>query len=251
MENLIAFVGTTGAFVALFGLLDLFIEDKLRFKISEYIFGIHEITFRDFENNVIHILMSPYVKESKLQPLKVLTRYSTLGALIFCVLLASSGGQNSNTIVNVILINLVLFCVLTIFSWPFDMWSLKVTSFLFLKKPRTFPISIFYIILDFAFTWAPAFLVAPIFKLFLWTVDLPGSEYFMLGAIGGLLASLLTSSLVTYLQIIVIGLGVSLRLLVKLTKLNTLIAMNSKTHEYPFTFLGLITGLLVAVISLI
>jgi len=51
------------------------------------------------------------------------------------------------------------------------------------------------------------------------------------------------SLLITFVQLLTLGVGMLLRSLLRLTRLNQGLAMVSRAHEFPFTFIGLIVGL--------
>jgi len=75
-------------------------------------------------------------------------------------------------------------------------------------------------------------------SLFFWTV-----AFIFFNVMGSLL--------VTAVQLLTLTLGVLLRAILRLTKLNQHIAMVSRVHEVPFTFIGLVLGIIGAVTTAI
>ncbi len=246
MESVIEFISIIGAVIALFGVFDFFLETNHRNKLAEYIFGFHSIKFPEFETNVIKGLLNPFLRNGKLSYLRILAIYSPIGALIpISLFLFYEGIYDGIAVVP------ILFCIVLVASWPMDCWSLKVTNFLFVENTPNFPKSAGYIFVDVFLSFIPVYIMA--------AIAIYGSTYardsfteetiqivFGYSAI----ASFLTSSLISLIQVIVLLIGSLSRFTLTITKINQVLAMNSRVHDYPLTFIGFVTGLILAIISI-
>ena len=64
----------------------------------------------------------------------------------------------------------------------------------------------------------------------------------------GLLASCTSSIAVSVVQVFVLLVGLILRGVSNVLRLNQILALNSRVHEYPFTFLGIVFGVTMCIL---
>lgn len=239
-------------FVGLFALMDLLVEDKQKNIVAEYVFGFREHNFELFEQRLIQGLLDIYVKNNRLRFFRIILFYSIVGILIIWswmffkfdhLDLIERDGIDEYVLSGATSL-FFMFCL----SYPSDLWSVWVTKQIFYKKKRKFPISIFWIFLDIFLSLGVIIILVTIFS---W---LPvGSDGLIFGMIALeayslFMAAVTATIMMSLILLLMLPLGFGLRASMKITKLNTPIALYTKAHNYPFTFVGLIAGILTALV---
>lgn len=251
----------------LFTLLDLFVEKNAKAKVAEYVFGFGSANLAGFEYNTINALLSPLKIDGRLSYKRVLFRYSAIIAILINVipffgifLFPEKENSDSISILNEILEVAFYIPLMTLVFWPFDCWSLWVTNKIFSVKKSSSLFSfigrvlsdVLITLLPLAIATAGFYSLVVLMGLFTENALKTGIAYWIFyGTLFFIILNLLGSLLVTIAQLLTLILGVFLRAILRLTKLNQHIAMISRAHEFPFTFIGLVLGVLGAVSAVI
>jgi len=245
----------------IFTLMDLFIEKQAKAKISEYVFGFGTADLSKFEHNVIQALLSHLRVDGRISFKRVLFRYSMVIALLISVL--SFLGEfiapyfipdyEPDDVWKNLLESVIAIPILTIFFWPFDCWSLWVTNRIFGKhESRSFVHFLGRVLLDVFLTLLPLCILILIISF----ISIEGSISkesltftVLISFLVIVLANAFGSLIITAIQLLTLAVGMTLRFLMRLTRLNQGLAMVSRAHEFPFTFIGLICGVSAAAIT--
>jgi len=249
----------------LFTLLDLFVEKNAKAKVAEYVFGFGSVNLAGFENNTINALLSPLKIEGRVSHKRVLFRYSGIISILITIFTIVSifilpHTEDSKSILHEFIEAFIFLPVMALIFWPFDCWSLWVTNKIFSEKKSASLFSfIGRILLDILITLLPL-AVALAGLYFFGTIMKPvtgnapetGITYWVFFIAFFFIAlNVMGSLLVTFVQLLTLILGVFLRTALRVTKLNQHIAMISRAHEFPFTFIGLVLGIMGAVTTTI
>lgn len=259
----VAFIGLC---LGIFGFLDAVVEHKYKTQVAEFVFGFHNISLTNFEGGSINGLLSVLIKNDKI----VLWRVALYCFVITCisllvwssVALANTTGENFFAVLQKYALDgrklfasqedggagitstLLLLPILTL---PIDYFSVWITKKIFWQKR----IKLYYvfpkILLDIAISLMPILVAG--FGIFLAVVVQKSSMSTYFNTIIGyyLIAALIqlpSSVLINLLQISILIVGLFSRVLLVLTKLNSYTVIFSRLHEVPFSFIGLIVGLL-------
>lgn len=268
---MIEYLGLMATCIAIFGAFDLLTTVKQKDSISNYIFGFHDILGEKFELVVIRALLGVMITDGRLKKTRVLI-FSLMSGFLFMIFLfifleqLTGEGRAEFAGVTVpelyresdVAIYLLTFCsmglLIGFFTALYDYYSFKVSIWLFLKNS---PTGIKYFaawVLDTIATFTPIFVIMYFTNE---AMDLDGIINYDIFSVDFFLAPLLllafgayfSGALMAVIQMIIICLGWLIRLVLKITKLNTYIAINSNILAYPFTFIGIVAGgLLVAIL---
>ncbi len=252
---MLEFISIVTSIAGLFTLLDLFIEKNAKAKISEYVFGFGTADLSSFEHNVIQALLSRLRVDGRISFKRVLFRYSMVIAAIltFVGFMLEFVFQYDWIIDEEESFPLRLAEILAGFPlgialfWPFDCWSLWVTNKIF-GGNRSGSVLIFLgrTLLDITVTVLPLILIFGIAGyIAIKTGDPDGGFTFYIVIIFAVfsMVNLFGSLLITMAQLLTLFVGMLLRFFLRVTRLNQGLAMVSRAHEFPFTFIGLITSL--------
>jgi len=259
MQGTIEFITVVGAVTGFVSIFDLFSDRKFKGKVAEYIFGGHTIKFREFEQNVIRTIMSWFVVSEKLKLGRIFVYSFTCTFLVFftisMVAMQSSFGQSflkdiskipflPNN-VNFALVVYSAYCslILSICGFIFDFWSFFTTKKIFFDRTYDDFRLVTKWFLDVCISVAPAFFLFFVFVVATGLVE--GVMFFLfVGQLFGMLA-------ISLIQLILISIGSLVRLFILVSHLNLRLAMKSKVHDYPFTFVGVNFGFGTAIINAI
>lgn len=247
----------------IFTILDLFIEENAKAKVAEFVFGFGDTNFSGFESNAIRALLSPFKINGRLSYKRIFFRYSclisvllTIFALFLTYVIKVDFFKSSyDSVFLEALELLVSIPLVAVLFWPFDCWSLKVTDKIFGSKQSSSALQfIGRVVADVLITLLPLALVAAGLYLLVVTSSVTEGtqEYTVLMAVFVgisifIVLNVFGSLFVTIVQLLTLGIGVFLRVILRLTKLNQHIAMISRAHEFPFTFMGLVLGVIISI----
>jgi len=245
----------------LFTLLDLFVEKDAKAKVAEYVFGFGNANLAGFEYNTINALLSPLKVDGRVSYKRVLFRYSGVIAILitaisFFSLFLLPEPEEAESIFRRTFNVIVNIPIMVLIFWPFDCWSLWVTNKVFSEKKSSSLFSfIGRVLIDVLITLMPLviasiglyFLFNPIVLIPEDTSELTIAAWISTWAFAFIFFNVIGSLLVTAVQLLTLTLGVLLRTVLRLTKLNQHVAMVSSVHEFPFTFIGLVMGVIGAV----
>ncbi|MEL6477316.1 MAG: hypothetical protein AAFR17_08300 [Pseudomonadota bacterium] len=244
-------LGVMATCLALFGFLDLVLEERYKQTVAWYLFGFEEIRFSGFERSVILGLLSLFQRAGRLSPLRVLI-YSVWALALSLLVAALNGTLKPEAPFHEMF---AVMIVLAVSSWPFDYWSIFVTRSLFsgaAGPPWKLPA---LILADLAFSAVP---YAALFAVIGWSGAFTGPSGYeelalpqklvFVATIGGAV-SMLFSLGITFAQIVILCGGLILRAVTGITRLNLVLAAHSRLHDYPFSYIGLLTGAVLAAIA--
>ena len=244
-------IGIFGTVVTLFSLFDIWLEDPQKNKLSEYVFGFHNLTFSEFETNVIRSIMNIYMSDDALSYKKIFFKMTMIGALLyffFGVFDTLTDNHSSNDISSLIVIFFVYWCSTILL----DVWSLSVTKYLFIDKSPKFPYSAIYILLDGFLSFLLPLILGIILFNPLGESSFPAVINVIVVFTGMFLFfGAFTSGLITIIQVLTLVLGIMLRVIFSATRMNTLIGVQGRIHEHPMTFIGVIAGAITAIVVII
>lgn len=262
----------------MFTLLDLFVEKRAKAKVAEYVFGFGTANLAGFEHSVITGLLSLYKVDGRLSLRRVLFRYSGMISLLIAIMSVIGTyiwrvdflREDLTSPFQYILQTIILIPMAALVFWPFDCWSLWVTNKIF--KSNVSPSLISFagrILLDIIVTILPliillfgVFVVMGVFKTYI--VDIEAIQgvsdinsanavftILVLVVFTTILLNIAGSLLITAVQLFTLGIGVSIRLTLRVTRLNQHLAMVSSAPDFPFTFIGLLCGISATVVTMI
>lgn len=242
-------LGLISTFIGIFGLLDILVDEKHKNSFSEYLFGFKNHDYRFFERNIITGFVKIFISNERLNLARVFFFYTLPGLAIIQIWIWSgiTGSQFVETDDKIGFLSDVfkLFIPMVLFSFVSDIWSVLITKKLFFNKNHEFPYSIIRVFADVLFS-----LVLPftLLVLCIWLIALTQftvtEDIYGLALPISLYAAALSSIALSLLTLIVLLVGVGIRCLLKLTRINIPIALWTKFHNYPFTFLGVLVGLI-------
>ncbi len=258
---MIEFLTIVTSITGVFTLLDLFVEKQAKAKIAEYVFGFGEVNLRGFESNVIRALLSIYKTGDRISFRKVLFRYSGVVALITILgmILSALLGKldfldiDPSEFLELSTIWELPFAIViaALMYWPFDSWSLWVTNKIFGQADHGSLIKyMIKVLVDIFVTLAPMILISIAAMYCIMQIDEDSifaviSSFVLTATVVNALGSLL----ITFVQVLTLLMGMFFRMIMRLTKLNQRIAMVSRAHEFPFTFIGLVIAISGALIA--
>jgi hypothetical protein len=137
-----------GGVVGLFAVFDMLAREDHKQAISDFVFARRPVSFRSFESHVIQGLMAWFMCKNHLLPWRVfcLSCAASLIFLIWALLYLYNTGAFAapQGLISWGPLALALL-IAPILSWPFDLYSLRVTQALFIDRmphfPRTVPLS--------------------------------------------------------------------------------------------------------------
>jgi len=246
----------------IFTILDLFIVKEAKNKVAEYVFGFGEANLATFESQVVTALISPFKTGNRLSYAKTLFRYSLL-IFTFSLISILMYGYFNDVEMREILQNAAsawwrstkLFSTVliigSILCWPFDFWSLWVTNKLFIENRSSSLFGfVWRILADIILTILPLAIVFGLIHYLFQdaSVSTVGGRIFVMGfIIVG--ANMVGALMITILQLATLFIGIFTRVVLRATRFNQRIAMVSRANEFPFTFIGLLCGSVVAIYS--
>lgn len=264
MDGLINFLGTITLFTGLFGIIDAGAKNHLRAGVAEYIFGFHNKTFRNFDQKTIQALLSVFVRDNRLRKIRILifSYLFSVGCLVAFLSLFvwfSASGQATYSASVAHLLNMairpkspdevrivfLLFGVLPLAAYLFDLYSLWISKKLFWNRNFGLLLTPVLILADILLSVAPFLILAFATTLPFISADNFLGGFFVIGAF----FQVPSMVFINFVQISVLLFGSMFRLLVTLTKLNRYTVLVTNFHEYPFTFLGLMIGLMTALVG--
>ncbi|WP_299031367.1 hypothetical protein [uncultured Sulfitobacter sp.] len=229
-------LGILTFWIGIFGVFDAIVDKKAKANLAEFVFGFHDKSVKDFENNVISSLLSVFVKNDKLKwkrifLLSLAYSFLSVGGLgVFAYQSVESGDNPSLWVVG--LFGLIFLLVVAIISFPLDIYSIYVTKRLFWNKNNSIFGNIIKIVFDVALSLMPILIgVASMFFS-------DGFSFIYMAALFQF-PSVLS---ITIIQIITLIFGIIARSTIRLTKLNQYTVLYTNLHESPFTFLGILSG---------
>lgn len=227
--------------------LDRVTEPRHRNKLSEYVFGYTDIEFGNFERTLIASLVGFFMRDGRLRYRRVLA-FSMSYVIIVDVALAlvtAAEAPQMPAFTSMAMAVAATAIPFGIMNSLFDYWSIFVTKKLFVDSERfrwpwTIPGALIVVVLSFL----PAAALIGI----AWLVsggtaftDDPSTTDFAPYMVfsGAALIAAVTSVFLIVIQVIVLGLGLLLRTITRLTVVTQWLSAHSQVHEYPFTFLWL------------
>jgi hypothetical protein len=251
MFSIFAEMGTLIGFFAVFDALAL---DEHKRRISAYLFGARAVSYSEFERRVIAALMGVFMKDEKLQVRRVVVLSFSVPAICVALLaiIALFNGTAPYPYTSLIILLLCL-PIIALMSLPFDYWSLRVTKYLFLDHHPRFPFSLLAVGVDAIVSTIPLLVLLLIVSK---TVGLPqyneeaGIGFQNMSALSiafAFLANLFASCVITFLQAVVLCVGVFLRMVLLPFRFLKLATKISKAEQFPFSFVGFVCALTMVV----
>jgi len=242
-------LGILGTFIGVFGIFDVLVEKKHKYKISEYIFGFSDVSFVQFEQNSIQGLVNIFVTETSLKFLKIFFFYTLVGFFI-CYFIFFQAEDVSEIIEeddDIFIYHIFAFFLLILTcSYLCDLYSIWITKRIFYNKRRAFPSSVKWIFIDVLLSMLPSLSLAVLLIYLINQNDdlnygIPIAVFIFLSSLPSILMSLIT--------LVILMVGFLLKGITRLTYINRGVAMVSKAHEFPFTYFGLFAGILAVLLT--
>lgn len=245
------FFATVGGPAALGAVLDQVVNRDHREAVAMYVFGFQNRSFPDFERNLIVSLMSPFLKSNG--KLRLWAVYVASIIITFAILVATNWDSETMGLVSVAAYAFLLAVAWSIATFPLDLFSYWITKKLLIDRKPRFPVSILVVMSDIFLSMSPYLLLVVVFRFASETVVAVFSTFLSPTtetAVGlffvflVLLMSAIISAAISIVQIVVLVVSLCIRGVVGFTQFNNVLAMHSRIHNFPFTFIGLITGLI-------
>lgn len=251
-----------GGWVSLMSFFDRVVDEAAKSRVAMYLFGYEQVRFAGFEQSVIATLMAPFMVDGELRNLRVFA-FSVLSSFVVACALAIGTSE----IRTVGALPIVLMTpIYALGSFLLDRFSLRITKRYFVDATPEFPASAWSFCKDtgisaFGGAWRLAVIllligtVAWLSGLGTNTDDDPifsgpmNSMDIFAGLVIGLGFGYFTIFAVGALQLTILALGLALRGISALTHVNQMLSRNSRVHEHPFAFLGLLIGGICALLA--
>ena len=242
-DTIIANIGLLSFWTGFFSIIDVTVGKKFKNSISEFIFGFHNLDFSTFEFNVINGLLSPFILDEKLSKRRVIMftiANSILLIIFFWGFFFTSDSYKSNMfdesfgIGLFIVILSIVFVLFSTLCLPFDLFSIFITKRLFWKKKNSVHIIFIKMILD--------VLLSVFAVVIMWIAVAVFIEAGPFGLI--MLLQVQSVVILTLVYFITIFIGIVLRAFIVFTSLNRYTVLYTSLHESPFTFIGIIFGII-------
>ncbi|NBZ87630.1 hypothetical protein [Stagnihabitans tardus] len=268
---------TFGGIVAAFSIFDLLLDSKGRGKLSEYIFGFHNVPKGSIEAFVARTICNALSnRNDEVSIVRVLIwsiamapLCAVLGDVIFTSDMLSFNISESAyaILVRNVLWNpslfLSIFAIIAIVSLPFDYWNAIVAKRIYSEKSSS--IGVWHLALNAIISGVPvAFFYFGLTGgwLYAWLLDhfLNASvsqtdgfvQLLVIHLFVYLPASIGSSVYLSFLvRISVTFFAIIIRFLLAITTLNRGIAMHSRAHDFPFTSVGVFFAVCYSIINLL
>ncbi|MGC3940617.1 hypothetical protein ACOTTU_22690 [Roseobacter sp. EG26] len=272
-----AFIAHIGAYAAFFGLLDALLSREARESFSMYIFGFEGCDFPKMEKALMDSLIGFVLPHGR--PMLSLFRLwmvswaaLTLSYSIGSYWTFETGGdghayqvalaEGYGAVAWLLFQAAVAISVFATFSLPNDFISARITRAIFVHEQRSLATYPFWILVD----AVASLLVWGVLIVAILSIGFFGGEplydtesinsfgdYFSLDGFfvalsTGVIFSGNSIVFLSVVQIIALLLGSLTRLLSGALRVNQWLALNSNVHMAPFTFLGILTGIVVYLI---
>jgi hypothetical protein len=234
-----------GGIAAFFAVFDVLARDEHKRAISDFLFARRHATFRSFETNAIRALMEPFLREGKLLPRRILVLSFTVCTvmLVFSFFLA----ELTIGLWQRVILYVTAIPVLALLCWPFDVFSLYVTRRMFIDRAPMFPMTVLWVICDLIVSIAPVLAGFVAIGVYL---DFDLADVRSAALLIPLIAFYVngvTSTIITILQVLTLAFGTFLRVILSVFRLFGFLADPAKLAEFPFTAIGLLTGVMTTV----
>lgn len=253
-----------GSIIGAFAVFDSFIDPRVKGKLSEYIFGFHNVGVKCFEENLICSFIGFFLSSSlKIKLQRVLVVSFFVSPIIVLTFMGDSFADGIRRTISVVfevnagdnfLIYLLAIILIAIVSFPADILNMLVSKQIYYKANFVENI------------WAKAALDAlisglvvsivlyglyksiPLISHFLMLfVDFSSQpSYLSVGYItknvySGTLVSMLASVIFLFgVKFLALVTGFCIRSIIMLTKINSYTILYTNAHNFPFTFLALV-----------
>ncbi|WFE92646.1 hypothetical protein K1718_27355 (plasmid) [Roseibium porphyridii] len=268
LDQITNYIMALCAFVAPFSLMDNFLPERSKAKLSEYIFGFHGIKVVDFEKKMVRSWIKSFFKNGRIRRLRVIVFSIFSGIFVFVLMRYYFGvldiGLSALTtdfkFIQPIADIHSWLAVTFVFVWigtstfVYDEINFRVSKIVYFGRTKRHS-SIIQFILDLLLSMLASFIVSvTIIFISIYTGIMQNSEntidqvaiFFWFGilVVGG------PFSIVSFffLRSIFFFSGISIRGILNLTNLNSYTALYTSAHNVPATFSSLVlfvTGSLV------
>ncbi len=246
---MIEFLTNLTTIVAVFGLLDLFLSKSAKSAASDYLFGLKEVSFQDFSFSHSRSIIGIFYKD-KIQIRRVIL-FSLVSLFVYSVYfsylgLLNSGSESFNGTVSAILFFFVLIIPTVFISVPFDLFSIEVSRYIFNKYDSSFHLCVLF---DFIVSIIPS--VAALFILIYFKgLDFNKCEN---GIVCGIIFATLLANTFSVVMINLAQIALSVAALISrfvssMVEGDKLVIEKSTIVKYPFTFVGVLVGVLFGVL---
>lgn len=250
MNSFIEYISIFLAIVGPFSFIDSLMSHKAKNKISEFVFGFHDVTFRSFESASVEALVGSFFKDGRIRYWRTLIVSVLASASISWMFYLNEAWSDSENQERSFLYG-ILFLSFT--SFFVDLINLQASYYVYFyqKKIRSYLLKF---VVDFFLSMSLIVISGSAFfaMIVIGTALLNGgsaesfyenSTIFVILFMGSFFSVLTASSIFFIVRLLILAIGILVRSLIFVTKLNSYAVLYTSAHEHPLTFIASIFAL--------